>query len=137
MKKSIIGFCVMAFCMSVFCVPAYSAKKNAFVAPTDKQIVAIAKKPALLAVFIKNANEDQAVDILLRAIAAVEKLGLNEKAAKQRVGLLLSETAKAKGAAAPAIIARVVKKVNPRLLPVIPKGAMPAVPPKAPKYARQ
>jgi len=131
MKKTLI-LCTM-FSLAMF-LPCWVAEA-AFVVPTAEQVKAAAKNPALLAKLIKEANEEQAVETVLKVIAAVDALGLNPEAARARVGALLDEITKIKGAAAGSIIAKIIKKVNPRLLPVIFLGGR--MPPPAPRYPRQ
>ena len=133
MKRAVLLVCAFALIVGA----AGAATESGWKMPSDEQILAIAKDPSKLKDFLEDATEDQAVDLLLRVIAAVETLGLSDAAAQQRVGLLLAETAKIKGASAPPIIAKVLKKVNPRLLPVIDWGQMGGHPPTSPPYRRQ
>ena len=134
MKKALLLVCAFALVAGM----ADAAEASKFTMPTDEQIKAFAQDPSKLRDFLEDANEDQAVDLLLKVIEAVDKLGLSEAAAKQRVGQLLAETAKIKGASAPPIIAKVLKRVNPRLLPVIHwGGGFGASPPGSPGYRRQ
>jgi len=132
MKKAFLIVCGLVLLAGV--VDAAEASK--FTMPTDEEIKAIAEDPSKLKDFIENASEEESVDLLLEVIAAVDALGLNDKAAQARVGQLLAQTAEIKGASAPPIIAKVLKKVNPRLLPVIHWGGT-RQPPTSPKYPRQ
>ncbi|MFC1462255.1 hypothetical protein ACFLQU_01495 [Verrucomicrobiota bacterium] len=134
MKKALLLVCLSAFVAGL----AGAAEVSKFTMPTDEQIKAIAEDPSKLRDFLEDANEDEAVDLLLKVIEAVDGLGLSDAAAQQRVGQLLAETAKIKGASAPPIIARVLKRVQPRLLPVIHWGGMGgSLPPGSPGYNRQ
>ena len=134
MKKTITLCAIFLVTIFLSCWVAEAA----FVTPTEEEIEAVAKDPGLLGKIIKDSNEDQAVETVLKVIEAVDNLGLNNKAARARVGALLDEITKIKGAAAGDIIARIIKKVNPRLLPVIfLGGSIPLPPPPAPKYPRQ
>ena len=134
MKKAITLCAIFSVTIFLSCWVAEAA----FVSPTEEEIEAAAKDPGLLVKIIKDANAEQSVETVLKVIAAVDALGLNPEAARARVGALLDEITKIKGAAAGDVIARIIKKVNPRLLPVIFLGSsLPPPPPPAPKYPRQ
>jgi len=107
--------------------------------PTVEQIAKVAENPHLLADLVKNATDEQAAEILIQIIAQVDTLKLGTEAKKNRVGELFERLIDAKGTVkGNEIIARIVKKVNPRLLPIIRMGAgNGTMPPTAPMYKRQ
>ena len=106
-----------------------------YVPPTDEQVAEIAANPALLRDYIADTTVDQTADLLIRVIQQVESLDMDWAAKQDIVGDLFRIVYEMKGALADAIIAQVRKKVNPRLLPVIPQGS--TAPPSSPKYPRQ
>lgn len=110
--------------------------------PTAEQYSQVAENPALLADLIKDATDEQAVDIMLKVIAQVDTLKIGVEAKQNRVSELFTKLVDVKGTIkGNEIIARIVKKVNPRLLPVVrnggSQGAAGAPPPTAPQYKRQ
>lgn len=115
---------------------------------TAEQIAGVAENPALLNDLVKALNNDQAVDLLIRIIEKVDTLSIGSEAKKNRVSELFSRVIDVKGAVqGNEIVARIVKKVNPRLLPIVrvgntvsggtPEGGTIAPPPTAPTYKRQ
>ena len=114
--------------------PADAGAKNP---PTLEQITKVAENPRLLGALITDVTDDEAVDLLMQVVAQVDTLKLGIEGKKNRVAALFQALIDVKGAIkGNEIIARIVKKVNPRLLPIIRVGAG-APPPKAPPYKRQ
>ena len=132
MKRSCSHVAVMvASLMVLFAVNTMAQ----FRMPTEAQILAVAEDPNKIGDLIADANEDQAVEIILDVVAEIESMDIPLQVMRSRVAVLLAETVRVKGAAGPQIVARVVKKVNPRLLPTITKGG--TAPPSSPPYPRQ
>lgn len=109
---------------------------------TAEQIAQVAENPAKLGALVKSLSDDKAVELMIKVIEKVDTLPIGPEAKKNRVAVLFSRLIDEKGAVrGNEIIARIVKKVNPRLLPVIRFGGnnSPATipPPMAPTYARQ
>lgn len=119
------------------------ARADEFVMPTPEQIQKIAETPELLRDILKDANEDQSVALLLDIISKVDGLDITLALKQEKVSALFSITADVKGAAAQTIIARVVKRVQPRLLPIVRTGSpganafAPTTPRTAPPYDGQ
>ncbi len=95
---------------------------------TEAQIEAAAQNPSAIGDLIKDKTEDQSVDILLAVIAKIETLNIPLATQRTRVAALMAETTSVKGQQqGGAIMARVYKEVNPRLLPPVPPmGVAPA-----------
>ncbi len=128
-------------CVSlVFAFTTVSAEDK-FTMPTDEEIAAIVDNPELLEAMIEGATVDNVVDILVRALKQIETSDMTWSARQAKTGELFDAVYRAKGSATTRlIVAEVQKKVNPRLLPVVPVGAgyaPAAAPPISPKYERQ
>lgn len=94
--------------------------------PTDDEIEAIAKDPSLLEDFIENADEDQTVEILVRVIGRLNELpDITPAVRAARISTMFEVVRQLHPDRAATIIARVWKRVNPRLLPIIRDGAAP------------
>lgn len=110
-----------ALCVAVSCLAAEEETRTPLL--TDEQVGEIAKDPEKLAVFIEDATADQVVEMLIRVITYLDGYEMALVAKRAVVEQLFEVTRNTKGAAAPGIIARVRGRVNPRLLPVIRRGA--------------
>jgi hypothetical protein len=100
-----------------------------FEMPTDEQIDAIANDPSLLKGFIENADEDQTVEILIRVIGRLNELpDITEAVKGARIATMFEVVRQMHPDRAATIIARVWKRVNPRLLPIIRDGGAPTPP---------
>jgi len=126
-------------CFFVFVSSQIAFSEESYVPPTAEQIVAIANNPKLLKDYILKTTIDQTSDILLAVMKKVETSDLEWAEKQSTVEALFTIVYSEKGALAQSIIARVRKKVNPRLLPVISvnSGIGPSIPPSSPRYPRQ
>jgi hypothetical protein len=109
--------------------------EEAYAPPTAEQVNAIAKDPALLKGFIEKASVEQTADLVVRVMAAIEASDATAAGKQAAVGRVFNVVYDVKGEEADEIIARVRKKVNPRLLPIIRSGI--TLPSSSPLYRRQ
>ena len=130
---------IVAACIVTLSALSVTEAEEAYTAPTDEQVAEIAENPELLRNFIDTASVDQSADLLVRVLSKLETLDTTWSAKQAATGEFFSIVYETKGAQAEDIVARVRKKVNPRLLPVIRvgDGVGPAVPPNLPRYPRQ
>ena len=119
-------------CILLGAAIAIAKSDTAFRRPTDEQIETIAKDPSLLRDYIENATVDQSVQILIRIIARLDSFqDISVEVKRTRIAELFEVVRQVHPDTAGAIIARVLKKVNPRLLPIIRTGT------PAPPYSGQ
>lgn len=106
---------------------------------TQELLKSIAENPREIASYIASASEEHVAELIIRTIAELQEMGQEDSAIQSKVGVMISETTRVRGASfGSAVMMRIRKKVNPRLLPVIPVGGVPSVPPSpSPKYPRQ
>lgn len=106
---------------------------------TQELLESLAENPREIANYIAAASEEQVAELIIRTIVELQGMGQEDSAIQSKVGVMISETTRVRGASfGSAVMMRIRKKVNPRLLPVIPVGGVPTVPPSpSPKYSRQ
>ena len=106
--------------------PAIAAPAKRFRMPTDDEIQAIAEDPAKLKDFIKHADVEETVKVLVKVIVRVHSFtAITGSAKRVRVSKMFDVVRATHADSAATIIARVAKRVNPRLLPIIRVGDAP------------
>jgi hypothetical protein len=100
-----------------------AAPFKAFRMPTDDEIQSIAEDPAKLKDFITHADVEQTVQVLVKVIVRVHSFNtINGDVKRTRVSKMFDVVRATHADTAATIIARVAKRVNPRLLPIIRMG---------------
>ena len=125
--------------VSMLCGSVIAAEP--FKMPSDEVIKEIAKNPEKLRELISKTTEDETAQIMILVIGNMESSNMPEAQIQANVLLMLNTISEERGGVfSMTVLAMLNKKVNPRLLPVIPVGSGPGTPPGGggtPKYRRQ
>jgi biotin-(acetyl-CoA carboxylase) ligase len=134
--KGIISMGLAMASATVLLCSAYADDaKPEYKQPSKETITDIVAHPEKIAGVLENATDADVAALLITAIGIMEKMGMPADQVAARLNAMLSEVSNVRGQAlGAAVMARLRKKVNPRLLPIIPVGDAPG---PAPRYPRQ
>ena len=108
---------------------------SGYTMPSQEEIKGIVEDPTTIGEILEGASEADVASILISAIAVMETMSMQEDLIAAKLNLMLNTVSDVRGEAfSAAVMARIRKKVNPRLLPVIPPGSAPS---PSLRYGRQ
>jgi hypothetical protein len=101
-----------------------AAAKSAFVMPSKSELKGIISDPKSIASVLEGASEADVAAVMIAAIGVMESMNMPEATIAANLNVMLNTISAQRGDAfGAAVMARIRKKVNPRLLPVIPFGS--------------
>ena len=101
---------------------------QAFTPPTSETIATLVSAPSGIAPLIKDATPQQAADVLLKGIEAIDAAKLSDEQKKQLIARLVAYAVAQMGKNAPDMMALVVRSVSVRNLQLVVASAMVAAP---------
>jgi pseudouridine-5'-phosphate glycosidase len=137
--KGIVSMGLAMASATLLLCSAYAADdaKPKYTMPSQAKIKEIIEHPEQIAGVLENATDADVATLLITAIGIMENMSMPADEVAAKLNAILNEVSNIRGEAfGAAVMARLRKKVNPRLLPIIPPGDV-SPPSSSSKYPRQ
>lgn len=115
---------MVAICVGVILLGGAVSARSEFTPSTDAQLDAMLAAPATIPAAFKDATAEQAADIVLRAIGKIEAAKVTADQKKKAIAVFVAYAVYATEPNAAAMMAIVVKTVNPDILPFVVAAAV-------------
>ena len=123
-----ISCCLVAAMMCLAAVPAVAQEDSAEAeSPTTEELAAkLVEDPKAIGEMLEGLDEEQTADLVAAAVLAMTEADMADATIRQNLSAMFQIIAEVRGAEfSAAVMTRLRKRVNPRLLPIIRSGIDP------------